>query len=592
MLKHGYYLKFAQRFSALKVTKKVYIVHLVVSAILRTLSFLLVPLTASEIVEGLENQDYQYAFFAIGLFAASAALYVFCFRYNYWAYYINAKSIHNVLQQKILEKVIEFDVCFSNGISKSALISTAFRDVDRARQAPDQLCDAVVLTFGILISAIILCIIDLKIGLIVVGLLTISFVDFMYHTKKRDKFMSTMLDYSDELSGLYSQIIDGYKEVQTLNLEENLSEHQNKFKLIWNKHYRTQRFHRDFAASVTPLLVGAGRVLIYLICAGLILSGEYDIAVLVLVIGYYEDIISKYDEICEDIDNISRSYVAIDRLYRLLHYKTPQAIEFGEDKTDKIKGIVELKKVNFEYKEAPKTSPDGTVLESMAGKYSSLKNISLKAEPGQLTAIVGKSGSGKSTIFRLLLRFYKVEDGEILLDETSIYDYTENVYAKNVSLMAQKPFVFDMTIRENLSLVDSNRERQIAACKKAGVHDDIMKLPKGYDTVLERDGNNLSTGQKQLLSLARILLSKSEVLLFDEVTSSLDSSTTDKVMALLKQLKKDHTVIMITHKPELMRMADQIIVIDKGKIVGKGKHRELIQKNKVYQSLQKIYQEK
>ena len=591
MLKHGYYLKFAQRFFALKVTKKSYTAHSIISAILRTFSFLLIPLTASEIVKGLEDQNYQYAFIAIGLFAASAILYIICHRYNYWAYYINANSIHNVLQQKILDKIIEFDVCFSAGISKSTLISTAFRDVDRARQAPDQLCDAVVLVFGILISTIILCVVDLRIGLIIFGLLILSFIDFMQHTKKRDRFMSTMLDYSDELSGLYSQMIDGYKEVQTLNLEENLSEHQKKFKFIWNKQYRAQRLHRDFAASATPLLVGAGRVLIYLICASLILNGEYDIAVLVLVIGYYEDIVNKYDEICDNIDNISRSYVAINRLYRLLHYKTPQALEFGEDKTDKITGVVEFKKVNFEYKEPPKTSPDGTILESLVGKYSSLKNVSLRAEPGQLTTIVGKSGSGKSTIFRLLLRFYRVEDGEILLDEKSIYDYAESIYAKNVSLMAQKPFVFDMTIRENLSLVDSNRERQITACKKAGIHDDIMKLPKGYDTVLERDGNNLSAGQKQLLSLARILLSKSEVLLFDEVTSSLDSSTTDKVMAVLEKLKKDHTVIMITHKPELMRLADQIIVIDKGKVVGKGKHKELLHDNKVYQSLQKIYQE-
>ena len=591
MFKHGYYLKFAQRFFALKVTKKSYTAHLIISAILRTFSFLLIPLTASEIVKGLEDQNYQYAFIAIGLFAASAILYIICHRYNYWAYYINANSIHNVLQQKILDKIIEFDVCFSAGISKSTLISTAFRDVDRARQAPDQLCDAVVLVFGILISTIILCVVDLRIGLIIFGLLILSFIDFMQHTKKRDRFMSTMLDYSDELSGLYSQMIDGYKEVQTLNLEENLSEHQKKFKFIWNKQYRAQRLHRDFAASATPLLVGAGRVLIYLICASLILNGEYDIAVLVLVIGYYEDIVNKYDEICDNIDNISRSYVAINRLYRLLHYKTPQALEFGEDKTDKITGVVEFKKVNFEYKEPPKTSPDGTILESLVGKYSSLKNVSLRAEPGQLTTIVGKSGSGKSTIFRLLLRFYRVEDGEILLDEKSIYDYAESIYAKNVSLMAQKPFVFDMTIRENLSLVDSNRERQITACKKAGIHDDIMKLPKGYDTVLERDGNNLSAGQKQLLSLARILLSKSEVLLFDEVTSSLDSSTTDKVMAVLEKLKKDHTVIMITHKPELMRLADQIIVIDKGKVVGKGKHKELLHDNKVYQSLQKIYQE-
>lgn len=592
MLKHGYYLKFAQRFFALKVTNKKHLAHLVISAIFRTLALLLIPLAASEIVKGLEDKNYQHAFISIGLFLASAVLYIFCHRYNYWAYYINALSIHNVLQQKILKKVMEFDVYFSSDISKAALVSTAFRDVDYARQTPDQLCDALVSIFGALAATIILCVVDLKIGLIITGLLVLSLIDFSSHTRRRDQSRSVMLNYSDELSGLYSQVIDGYKEVQTLNLKDNLYEYQNKSKLTWSKYFYKERLHRDLAASATPFLVGLGRVFIYFICADLILKGAYDIATLVLVIGYYEEIVDKYSAVCDNIDNISRSYVAIDRLYRLLRYKTPQAIEFGKDTTDKIKGIVKFEKVNFEYKEAPKTSPDGTILEPIVQKYPGLKNVSFTAEPGQITAVVGRSGSGKSTIFRLLLRFYKVEDGEILLDEKNIYDYTEDIYAKNVSLMAQKPFVFDMTIHENLSLVDSNRERQMTACKKVGIHNDIMKLPKGYDTILERDGTNLSTGQKQLLSLARILLSKSEVLLFDEVTSSLDDSTTNKVMDLLQRLKKDHTVIMITHKPELMRVADQIVVIDKGKIVGRGKHRELIQGNKIYQSLQKVYQEK
>ena len=308
------------------------------------------------------------------------------------------------------------------------------------------------------------------------------------------------------------------------------------------------------------------------------------------MLGYYEEIVAKFDEVCSNIDNISRSYVAIERLYRLLNLRTPFLIEFGEDKTDKIKGAVEFRKVSFGYKELPKLLLDSIPLKQSSGKNPGLKDVSFRAEPGTITAIVGKSGSGKSTIFRLLLRFYALEEGEILLDDKDIYDYTEEAYAKNVSLMVQKPFVFDMTIHDNLSLVDNNREHQIVACKKAGIHNDIMKLPKGYDTMLERDGNNLSAGQKQLLSLARVLLSESEVLLFDEVTSLLDSSAADKVMSVLEKLKKDHTVIMITHKPELMRAADRIIVIDKGKVVGEGTHRELLRENEAYRILQKMYQ--
>lgn len=144
-----------------------------------------------------------------------------------------------------------------------------------------------------------------------------------------------------------------------------------------------------------------------------------------------------------------------------------------------------------------------------------------------------------------------------------------------------------MSIRENLSLVDSNHENQIAACKRAGIHDYIMSLKDGYNTKLVSDAENISSGQKQLIALARTLLSKSEVLLFDEVTSSLDMNTSKQIINILKDLKQDHTILMITHKPQLMKMADEIIVIDKGRLVGKGKHKELIENNKYYQILQK-----
>lgn len=175
----------------------------------------------------------------------------------------------------------------------------------------------------------------------------------------------------------------------------------------------------------------------------------------------------------------------------------------------------------------------------------------------------------------------------MLLDGISIYDYNKDVYASNVSIVTQKPFIFEMSIRENLSLVDSNFENQVKACKKVGIHDYIMSLKDGYNTKLIANGDNISTGQKQLLSLARTLLSKSEVLLFDEVTSSLDLQTSKQVMKILKSLKKEHTILMITHKPMLMKLADDIIVIDNGEMVGRGSHKELIKNNKYYKTLQK-----
>ena len=155
-----------------------------------------------------------------------------------------------------------------------------------------------------------------------------------------------------------------------------------------------------------------------------------------------------------------------------------------------------------------------------------------------------------------------------------------------MSIATQKPFIFNMSIKDNLSLVDSNIDNQINACKRVGIHDFIMTLPKGYNTILKEDATDISGGQKQLIALARTLLSKSEILLFDEITSSLDPNTTKHIIKVLKDLKKDHTIVMITHKPQLMKSADDIIVIDKGKVVAQGKHKELIN-NKYYLNLQK-----
>ena len=245
-------------------------------------------------------------------------------------------------------------------------------------------------------------------------------------------------------------------------------------------------------------------------------------------------------------------------------------LDFGDNNNDDISGKIVFKNVSFTY-----------------DRQQVMKNVSFEIKPNSFVAIVGKSGSGKSTIFRLLLRLYKANKGHILLDNENIYDYTKEVYSSNVAIVTQKPFIFDMSIRENLSLVDSNRENQIEACKRAGIHDYITSLKDGYNTKLIGDAENISSGQKQLIALARTLLSKSEVLLFDEVTSSLDMNTSKQIINILKDLKKDHTILMITHKPQLMKMADEIIVIDNGRLVGQGNHKELIENNKYYQILQK-----
>ena len=242
--------------------------------------------------------------------------------------------------------------------------------------------------------------------------------------------------------------------------------------------------------------------------------------------------------------------------------------EFGDIDNDYMNGTVEFKDVCFELK--------GNKI---------LDKVSFKIYPNEINAIVGHSGSGKTTIVNLLYRLNHVKSGEILIDNESIYNYSKNVYFSNVSGVYQKPFVFDMSIKDNLSLVDADIQNQIEACKRVGIHEFIQSLPKGYNTIIGDEVHLLSEGQKQLLVIARALLSKSEILLFDEVTSNIDPTTTDKIAEILKDLKADHTIIMITHKPEMMEIADRVIVMDKGKVVAKGINSAVYTKSPIYRDL-------
>lgn len=564
-----YYIDLIKKFFSFDVTDKKLLVNLLFTLALRALAGLMIPLASAAIVDAATDQDFPRAFIMTGVFLIIAIAYVSFGHLNYRAYAKNANYIHNTLQRKILNKVVTLDQDYTKAIPHAEIVNTGLQDVSTCQRIPTYLFEIILKAITIIADAVILVFIDPLIGGITLGLTIASIIIFIAHMKKRDHFAELRRAHQDEISSLMSQIIDGHKEVHAFNLENSLHTILNREKREWKRIYLKQRWHNDLGRALTPFLQGVGRVLAYLIAGSLILKGEYNIAVLVLVVGYYENMHDSYDGIVDTLYELSKSKVAINRMYRLLNYYPNKKLKFGIHDNDYIKGEVCFDHVSFTY-----------------GRKPLIRDISFNLEPGTLTGIVGKSGSGKSTILRLLLRLYKPTRGKITIDDKNIKDYNKEVYATNVSIVNQKPFVFDLSIRENLNMVDRDIEHQIEACKKAGIHDFIMGLEKGYDTILVQDGANLSAGHKQLLSLARTLLSKSEVLLFDEVTSSLDTDTTKQVIKVLKLLKKDHTVLVVTHKPEVMRAMDELIVLDDGKMVGRGTHQNLLH-NKFYQLLQK-----
>lgn len=564
-----YYL-ILQKFFSLKAHDNRLVFHLFFSALLRSISLLLIPVVAAKVVEFATIKDYQTTFLYATIFLIVSFIYVLCHHYNYIAYKNNSIFTHNKLQELILSKVTSYDENFTKNMSTSYIVNTAFNDVGKVMQVPDQAFDAITGVVNIAIALIILISVNVYIGILALILYIISMYALDKNMKKKNYYLSRQRKHQDNISSLMGQVLDGNKEIKAFNMSDNLNTYLENYKKLWKKDYLKKRKYNDNFYVLVPTILGFGKIVIYLILIYLILNGRYDVATLVLVVGYYENIENEFERLYSKLDNVSSFSIMLDRIYKILNYKTSNMLSFGDNDNDYIKGKINFKNVSFTYE-----------------KQVILKNVSFEIKPQSFTAIVGKSGSGKSTIFRLLLRLYKADKGTILLDDESIYDYTREVYSSNVSIVTQKPFIFDMSIRENFNLVDSNHSHQIEACKRVGIHDYIMSLKDGYNTKLVADAENISNGQKQLIALARTLLSKSEVLLFDEVTSSLDINTSKHVMEILKDLKRDHTILMITHKSSLMKLADDIIVIDHGRLVGRGSHKTLLKDNTFYKLLQK-----
>ena len=251
-------------------------------------------------------------------------------------------------------------------------------------------------------------------------------------------------------------------------------------------------------------------------------------------------------------------------------------INLVKDKTDSKdlifkRGDISFKKVSFGY---------------VSNEKNILNSINLEIPGGKMTALVGHSGAGKSTILNLIPRFYNAYDGDIIIDDQSIYDSKIYSLRKNISLVSQDTTLFDDTIRNNISYanLDASEEEIVSAAKYSFADEFINKLPEKYDTLIGENGVRLSGGEKQRLSIARAILKKSPIILLDEATSSLDAETEDKIQKAIVFLTKGRTTIVIAHRLSTILNSEKIYVIDKGKVIGSGKHDELLKTSEVYKN--------
>ena len=564
-------IKIIKDFFKLVKGNKKWIFFLFLGSIMAHLSSLLIPVFASNIIYEVTNLNAKATYINIGLLSITFIINNLFWYLNYVSYSHNFKYSYKNLREKIIDKVFTYDVEYSDKISKGTILNTVNTDTSNLSEMIDNVCEIIVVFIKVIIMIIIFLKTNLFIGMIVLLLEYIYLKSFDYTNIKSTKYLRGQQKYRDKLTDNLSQILNGLGEIKVFNIYNKI---KSNFYIIankWSEQYMLKRKYVNIRMSLLPFIIDFGKIILYLILVYFVFIGKYEVNILVLLITYFENIMTNTKELMGYSRQLREWSISISRINKILNYSSKQQITFGLNDNDYINGLVEFKNVNFTYKSKNK---------------GNLENINFIAKPNQITALVGHSGSGKTTITNLILRKYKIDSGEILIDNDNIYDYSNKVYSTNVVGVNQSPFIFNMSIRKNLSLIDSNIENQIEACKRVGIHDYIMSLPKGYNTILTENATNFSGGQKQLLAIARTLLSKAEILIFDEVTSSLDTILVEKIKAIFENLKLDHTIIIITHKKDVMKIADKIIALSKGKIVGEGSHEELMKNNAYYIDLQ------
>lgn len=375
----------------------------------------------------------------------------------------------------------------------------------------------------------------------------------------------------DRFTSLTNESIRGIREIKTLGIKKNLINSVTEIiKNIYKKSEDEINIQKslNMKTSFLKIILECG---VFATCIILLYYNKTSLTFFVAMTYY----IYRYTWLIEEINDFTQTYqkvnVSLSRVNDILENRLYKDETFGSKELPNIKGIIEFKNVTFSY-------PD---------EENILKNFNIKIEPNKKIAIVGASGQGKSTIFNLLTRIFDANEGEILIDNINIKDLKEDELRKHISIIRQEPFVFNRTIKENFELINENITlKQIRKCTKMAYLDDyIMSLPKKYDTILGEGGVNLSGGQKQRLSIARTLSKGSKIILFDEATSALDNNYQEYIKKTIDNLIKDHTIIIVAHRLSTIIDADIIYVVEKGKLLASGTHKELLKTNKIYKKL-------
>lgn len=429
----------------------------------------------------------------------------------------------------------------------------------------------IMIIIGLLIMMIYISIKLSAVNILIIPLLLIVTI---FITNMMKKIYEKSKEARTVLNTFLAESIYGIKLIKIFNRQKEKQEECEKY----TKNHRDSSKKLGLLYGLLPALVeiieNMGISIIVIFCANKWLGINLDVGVIYLFITYFKKIFNPIDRIIENVEIVQDSMSSIDKIYEILEHN--EYLEDDKSGLDlkEVKGKIEFKHVWFAYEK----------------ENWILKDVSFTINPGESIALVGKTGSGKTTITNLINRFYTIQKGEILLDGININDINLKSLRKNIGTILQDPFIFAKSIKDNIKLYsDISDERVEEAVKLASATDFINSLNNGLDEIASERGNSYSAGQKQLIAFARIFAQNPSIFILDEATANIDTTTEELIQKSVDKISAEKTSIFIAHRLSTIVNVDKIIVLDHGKIIEQGSHNELLVKDGYYAKLYNAY---
>ena len=476
------------------------------------------------------------------------------------------------MREDVFTKLVALPVGYFDRNQAGDIISRISYDIDTVNTSLStdvvQICASVITVVG---SLIMMILISPRLVLVMLVTIPLSIFYTRYMAKKVRPLFRKRSAKLGELNGFVEEMVSGQKTIKAYAAEAAVMGRFDRINTETVDAYYNAEYYGSMTGPTVNFINNLSLSLITVFGAILYLFKQMTLGNISSFVQYSRKFSGPINEAANIISELQSALAAAERVFKLIDEKPETADKTEAKELIEVRGDVEVQGASFGY------LPEKTII----------RNLYLHAKPGSLTAIVGPTGAGKTTIINLLMRFYDIWEGKILVDGDETRDLTRSSLRKAFAMVLQDTWLFSGTIFENIAYgkEDATMEEVISAAKMAGMHSYIKRLPEGYHTIVNEDGMNISKGQKQLLTIARAMLLNANMLILDEATSNVDTRTEIKIQKAMRKLMEQKTCFVITHRLSTIQNADNILVIDQGNVVEQGTHGELMEKKGFYYRL-------